>query len=410
MAMNTALTEEEAAAFIGRTCFTTGPSRRIGIELEWLVDPVGDQWVTERLPHGGAVTREPGGQVELSSAPADDVVTCIAAVEADQAALEAALAVRGQAIRGGGFHPHHQAKRVLPDPRYRAMEDYFNRQGPWGLTMMCCTASLQVNVDAGDEGDGPGGLLRRWNLAHRIGPVLTAAFANSPLRDGRPSGWKSTRHAVLARLDPGRTLPMPDTDDLRRDFARYALDAPLLCRRCDPPEPWTVPSGVTLRSWIRDGLDGRRPTEDDIKYHLTTLFPPVRPRGWFELRMIDQQDGDGWIVPALVAATLMDDPATAAAAYEATEPLCRGGAQPPWQAWLDAGRFGLTEPVLRTAAQDCFAAVADALRRNGTPAHLRGALAMFRQRYVDRGRCPADDRLDRLSLDRPIPLAMEAPS
>lgn len=398
--MSTALTEAEAAAFIGRTCFTTGPSRRIGIELEWLVEPVGDQWVTKALPSGSAVSREPGGQVELSSSPADDVVACIAAVEADQAALEAALAVRGQAVRGGGFDGCLEPKRLLDDPRYKAMEIHFDRDGPWGLIMMCCTASIQVNVDAGDD-DGSSGLLRRWNLAHRIGPVLVASFANSPLLDGRPSGWKSTRQGLLSRLDPGRTRPMPDTEDLRRDFAQYALDAQILCRRCDPPEPWTVPPGVTLRSWIRDGLDGRKPTVDDIRYHLTTLFPPVRPRGWLELRMIDQQDGDGWIVPAILAATLIDDPRAAEAAYEATEALCGGRPQPPASVWEQAARVGLADQVLHEAALACFAATAEALARTGAPQRLRSRLAQFRLRYTDLGRCPADDRLDTLRASAP---------
>jgi glutamate--cysteine ligase len=416
--MTTAMTEDEAAAFIGRACFRTGPARRIGVELEWLVDPVGDQSVLSGLPHGGLVTREPGGQVELSSLPADDIATCIAAVETDMDALRAALALRGQTVLGGAFDDVREPVRFHPHPRYQAMEDYFDRDGPWGLRMMCCTASIQVNVDAGDEGEGVTGLLGRWNLAHRIGPVLVAAFANSPLIDGRPSGWKSTRQALLYRIDPSRVRPMHDTDDLRRDFAQYALDARVLCLRFDPPARWTAPRDLTLRSWIRDGHNGTRPTAGDIRYHLTTLFPPVRPRGWLELRMIDQQHGDGWIVPALVAATLMDDPACAAAAYEATAAICDGGSQPPWPVWLDAAHVGLGDPTLRAVADECFGAVEKALRRGGTPPRLRERFTEFRRRYLDVGRCPGDDLIDRafpgargadaLTLN-PLAAALEAP-
>lgn len=418
--MDTFSNEVEAAAFIARTCFRPGPARRIGVELEWLVHPGGDEWITDGLPYGGAVSREPGGQVELSSLPADDLAACVTAVEADQAALEAALADRGQTVRGGGYDPSRPPQRVLDLPRYRAMEAFFDREGPWGRMMMCSTASIQVNLDAGDDGDGPTGLRRRWDLVHRLGPVLVAAFANSPLLDGGPSGWKSTRQAVWSRLDAGRIRPLPDTDDPPRDFAQYALDARVICHRCDPPAPWTVPPDLTLRTWIRDGLDGRGPTEDDIRYHLTTLFPPVRPRGWLELRMIDQQDGDGWIVPVTVAATLLDDPTAAEAAYEATAALCGGGAQPPWAWWIDSARFGPADPLLRAVAQQCFTVAAEALRRNDAPPRLRDALAAFRERHLDRGRCPADDRLDRAlsdqgpsghaGPDRPLPLAVEAPS
>lgn len=53
-------------------------------------------------------------------------------------------------------------------------------------------------------------------------------------------------------------------------------------------------------------LTGRRST-----------FPPVRPRGHLELRVIDAQPGgDGWIVPLAVTAALFDD-------REATETACR---------------------------------------------------------------------------------------
>lgn len=401
------LTEETAAAFIGRTCFTTGPSRRIGIELEWLVNPFGGRVTAGPLPFASLITQEPGGQIELSSQPAADLVSCITAVEADQTSLQADLAAQGRTLWGGGFDAIREPVRLLEHPRYQAMEAYFDREGQWGRMMMCCTASIQVNVDAGDDESG---LLRRWNLAHRIGPILVAAFANSPLLDGRPSGWMSTRQAIWSRLDPDRTRSMSDTDDPRNGFAQYALDALVMCVRREPPAPWTAPPGLTMRSWVRGGLDGRRPTEDDLRYHLSTLFPPVRPRGWLELRMIDQQEGDGWIVPAVVAATVLDDPTCAEAAHEATTALCSGGAQPPWPAWMNAARFGLADPVLHTAARACFAAVADALQRTDAPQRLRGALAAFRQRYVEQGRCPADDRLDRTLAAMPVPLATEAPS
>ena len=44
---------------------------------------------------------------------------------------------------------------------------------------------------------------------------------------------------------------------------------------------------LTFAEWIEDGHELGWPTLDDLDYHLTTLFPPVRPRGWLELRMID---------------------------------------------------------------------------------------------------------------------------
>ena len=99
--------------------------------------------------------------------------------------------------------------------------------------MMCGTASVQVCLDAGDDSDGPSGYRQRWRLLHAIGPVLVAAFANSPLRDGKPTGWASSRQQVWARMDPGRTRPPRLDGDPRDAWAAYALDAQLMCVR-DP--------------------------------------------------------------------------------------------------------------------------------------------------------------------------------
>jgi glutamate--cysteine ligase len=232
--------------------------------------------------------------------------------------------------------------------------------------------------------------------------VLIAAFANSPELDGHPSGWKSTRQALWHKL-PGWGRPVSEEGDLRRDFAQWVLDAEVMCHRCDPPREWDVPPGMTLRDWIDNGHDGRQPTRDDIEYHMGTLFPPVRPRGWLELRMIDQQDGDGWIIPVILAATLIDDPKATYAAYEATEALCGGRPQPPASVWEHAARIGLDDPRLHEAALACFAASAEALARMDAPQRLRSRLDRFRTRFTDLGRCPADDRIDAHLASAPAP-------
>jgi glutamate--cysteine ligase len=429
------LEEEEAEAHVHGVCFKTGPPERTGVELEWLVQDRSDPRrliPVERLdaalapveapgalPRGSRLTREPGGQVELSSPPAPTLSSCVEAMAADLAVLREAADRAGLVLVGQGLDPYREPPRVLDHPRYRAMERFFDRDGPWGRTMMRRTASLQINLDSGDDTDGVGGYRARWALAHRLGPVLVAAFANSPLHGGRPSGWLSTRQETWARMDPGRTRQPAHDPDPRTSWARYALDARLLCirqperdadggpgrngHRGRGQEPaaadWTAPDGLTFRDWLRGAAPGlRAPTAADLDYHLSTLFPPVRPRGWLELRMIDAQDGDGWIVPTVLTATLLDDPVAADAAYAATEPLCPDGRPVPCDdVWRRASRIGLADPDLAKAARACFAAAGSALARSGAPAGLRHALDDFAERYPERGRCPAQDQLDALS-------------
>ena len=428
----TVIEEEQAAEHIHGICLKTGPPRRIGVELEWLVrdarDPalpvtaeriaaavtafgadMGPQGLPSSarpgvLPSGGLLTTEPGGQLELSSLPADSLNECVRSVAADAGVLRAAAADAGLELTGVGLDPLRPPRRVLNLPRYAAMEAFFDRGGPWGRQMMCATASVQVCLDAGDESDGPAGYRSRWRLLHAIGPVLVAAFANSPLRRGRPTGWRSSRQQVWAHMDPGRTRPPSlngrSNGDPRAAWARYALDAQVMCVRSAGTDDWSAPPGLTLREWVRGGvLEGgerlRAPTDEDIAYHLSTLFPPVRPRGHFELRMIDAQPGDGWVVPAAVTSALLSDQAAGEAAMAAVEPLwaARPGADHA-DPWLTAARHGPAHARLARASRACFEAARGALSRQGTPGEIAAAVDAFVDDYVTKDRCPADDLLE----------------
>jgi ergothioneine biosynthesis glutamate--cysteine ligase EgtA len=350
------------------------------------------------LPSGASLTVEPGGQLELSSAPAATLGELHEVTGRDLAALRDAAAAVGLELCGCGLDPLRPPRRVLDLPRYAAMEKFFDREGPWGRQMMCGTASVQVCLDAGDDGTGESGYRSRWRLLHAIGPVLVAAFANSPLRAGRPTGWRSARQQVWANIDPGRTRAprAPDADgDPREAWAAYALDAGLMCVRAPDSADWTAPPGLTFRDWLRGSGCGalREPTSEDLDYHLSTLFPPVRPRGHMELRMIDAQPGDGWIVPAAVVTALANDGRAADTALAAAEPVWDAPAD-AHDPWVRAARNGPADPCINQASRKCFEAADAALARSGTPAPIRRAVADFTERYVLNDRCPADDQLD----------------
>lgn len=421
MSVRPTVTEDELEAHLHGICFKTGPPRRIGVELEYLVHdarnprcPLPRERVRSAmaalrtLPLRSALTFEPGGQLELSSLPADSLTDCVTDVSADLALVRPALRAMGLGIAGHGHNPWHPPHRILTEPRYDAMEAYFDRWGQAGRSMMCGTASVQVCVDAGHEEPGPLGLGRRWHLAHLLGAVLAASFANSPTSEGCPTGYRTTRQAIWSQLDPARTLAPADGPDPRAAWAAYVLDAPVMCLRRDDG-PWDAPEGLTFREWVRTGHP-RPPTEEDFDYHVTTLFPPVRPRGHLELRMIDAQPGDGWVVPLAVTAALFDDPEAAETAYRAVKPLAEtAGTRPAPRnpLWRHAARRGLTDPELHAAATACFAAARAALPRLGAPPAVVDAVAEYTERYVDRGRCPADDLLDAVD-EAPVPDAPQS--
>ncbi|MEU5765491.1 ergothioneine biosynthesis glutamate--cysteine ligase EgtA [Streptomyces asoensis] len=403
-----ALTEAEVEALVRGICFKTGPPRTVGVEVEWLVHelraprlPVTPERLAaayaalRTVPLSSPLTVEPGGQLELSSPPAASLMECVGTVAADLAAVRTVLAEHGLALRGHGTDPWHPPRRFLHEPRYDAMEACLDRTGPAGRAMMCTSASVQVCLDAGHEEPGPLGLGRRWWLAHTLGAVLVAAFANSPLLAGSPTGWRSTRQLLWTEIGAGRAGGPALDGDPRTAWARHVLDAPVMCVRREDG-PWEVPERLTFRQWTRTGA----PTREDLDYHITTLFPPVRPRGHLELRMIDAQPGDdGWIVPLAVTTALFDDPEAAEIVYRAVKPLAeraRPLPAPHNPLWIDAARYGLTDPELHEAALTCFTTALGALPRLGATTEVTDAVTDYLERYVRRGRTPADDQLDRL--------------
>lgn len=256
---------------------------RIGAEVEWFVfdtaqldrpisaaetaETAGD----EDLPAGGTVSVEPGGQLELSTQTFAGPEALRVAIEEDARALVSRFAHSGLVLVPLGLDPHRPSRPSLDAPRYVAMERYFRRESPGGVRMMASTAALQLSVDPGPTP------LRCWRVLSAAAPLLSALFANS----GVP-GTGSARQRVWAATDPSRTAPV--STDNPQAWVDAVLDAQVMLREgCGGP---TAATGRrTFRTWLDDGVDP--PTAADLAVHLSTMFPPVRPRGHLEVRVID---------------------------------------------------------------------------------------------------------------------------
>ncbi|MFB9180410.1 glutamate-cysteine ligase family protein [Dactylosporangium sucinum] len=355
---------DDAERYVASICFKTGPPASIGVELEHIVHtpdhptrPIDTAALTaaigaEQPVHGARLALGPGGQVVLAARPAAGLAALHAEVNAELDQLDGLLASGGFRAAGQGIDPHRASRRVLSSPRYHAMASSFARRSGDGRTMMCSTAGLRPCLDAGPAA----GLADRWAAAHDVGPTLLALFANSPVHAGRETGWASTRMRAWYGIDPARAGTVPTGPDPAAAWARYALRAPLLCVR-RPSGSWTVPAGVTFADWIGGALH-RRPTYDDLDYHLGTLFPLVRPRGQLQVRYLDAQPGRAWFAPVALLAGLLGD----AAAVDAA----RAAAAPAAGRWLEAARYGLTDRVIAVTAP----AVLD-VALSGVPEPLR---------------------------------------
>ncbi len=346
----TALTETAAGRHLAAHALVPSVPGFVGLAVDLPLSPPGLPFslvgsLAERPPlRHGFLTARSARLLVVSGPPSPGVDVCAARMAED-------LAMPGPLVRGHGI--------TVPDDA-----------GDAGLPVHA-TAGIRVALEAGTEDPGPYGMGRRWAVAHAVAPVLAAAFANSPLRDGRPTGLRSNRQAL--RHHPAG--PLAD-EDPRDAWARQVLDAP-------------VAPGRTFREWIRGGR-ADRPGLADLRAHVRTVRPPVAARGHLEIDVADRQPGDGWRVPLAVVTALIDDPLAGAEALAATAGLHTGDGL-----WDRAARHGLADAGLAAAARSCFLSAYGALSRQGAGRDLRDAVATFLERYVLRGRCPADDVLDR---------------
>ncbi len=326
------------------------------------------------LPAGGALTFEPGGQLEYGSPPCRSPSALLALLRSVIRPLRAAAAneaIELLAVVIDPFNAADHAPLLLRTRRYARMAEYLGRIGPAGARMMRQTAAFQVSLDLDDEP------WLRWTVLNAAAAYATAIFANSPVYDRTPTGLRSTRAQVWRLLDPSRTgLPWDDREPVRAylDFALGAR-AILLPRYQGEYRPFG--------EWMRDA----RPDMEEWRDHLSTLFPEVRPRGHLELRSCDALSPRWYAAPIALAVGIAYDPRALRAAADL---LGR-----PDLGLLDrAGRHGLGDDAIRRTAVDLTDIAVAGCRSLGAayfhPPDLEEAVAFF-DRYTRRGRCPADD-------------------
>lgn len=389
--------------------FAESEHDEIGLECEWPVYDVTNpalrpelgvlESIARRpLPHAGNVTVEPGGQIELSSLPKRTLAEALKSVELDSAALHGYLAEWGLYPQTAAVDYERRPERILRRPRYSAMQDFFDAGGPAGRWMMCNTASVQVNIS---NGRNP---VERWRLLNKIGPVMVGAFANSRGVDVHGTEWASLRQGIWWNIDRRRTRPVPVGDDLDPALAWfvYALSADVLYigdHGAGGATGTAVPPGMSFGEWMHNGHPLGWPTVEDFRYHLTTLFPSIRPKGWFELRYLDALPV--WMRTAATAVVAV------ACAAEATKELMTFLPDTSGL-WLDAARHGLENRTLHDAATKLFATVR-AHQSPGSPGF--DEVAQFAAQYVSRQTIPSADQFASLPirLETPAPHAKSAP-
>ena len=264
----------------------------------------------------GTISLEPAGQFELSGAALENLHQTCAEANRHLQQCKTVGERLGLGFLGLGMWPDKARADlpVMPKGRYKIMLNYMPKVGTLGLDMMLRTCTIQVNLDYSSEAD----MVKKFRVGLALQPVATALFANSPLTEGKPNGYRSFRSHIWEDTDPDRTgmLPFVFEDGFGYErYLDYALDVPMYFVYRDGK--YIDVAGESFRAFI-DGklqqLPGEKPRLSDFVDHLSTIFPEVRLKSFLEMR---GADGGRWGkicgLPALWVGLLYDSQALDAA-------------------------------------------------------------------------------------------------
>src|SRR3989475_521093 len=250
---------------------------------------------------GASVTLEPGAQLELSGEQCPTIHCTHQELATHVREVVTVGRDLGIAFLGLGMQPVSRVDEIewVPKQRYRIRGPYMTRVGTLGQRMMKQTATVQANIDYGDERDA----MLKLRVGMGIAPLLNAMFANSSISDGGLNGYMSFRGHIWTDTDRARCGLLPFVFRAGAGFADYiewALDVPLYFILRGGRYRTEV-TGVPFRRFLAEGVAGERATLDDWNLHLTTLFPEVRLKGYIEIRSADSQPPERMLaLPALV--------------------------------------------------------------------------------------------------------------
>ena len=248
-----------------------------------------DKVIALKDSDGGSITLEPGGQFELSGAPLETLHETCRETGRHLTIMKDATSELDICMLGLGFQPKWTRDDIsfMPKGRYKVMSAYMPTVGTLGLDMMLRSCTVQVNLDYADEED----MRRKFRTSLALQPIATALFANSPFKDGTPSGLLSTRAQAWTDTDNARCGVPSVVFDPQFGYEQwidYILDVPMyFLHRGDD---YLDVTGKSFRHFMDGqlaGFEGQLPMMADFEDHITTAFPEVRLKGYLEMRGAD---------------------------------------------------------------------------------------------------------------------------
>lgn len=233
------------------------------------------------------ITLEPGAQVELSIEPQKTVSDVKLKIDTINKTLQSIFDKYDIELLNYGVYPKTTYKNIklIPKKRYKYMANYL-----WGIlsdVMMRETAGIQVGIDFKDEEDA----IKKFNLANKLSPFVTAMYANSKIRGGVDTGYKSFRALAWLNTDNERCgfATKFKRDMTFKDYVKTLLEVPMIYIVRDN-KYIHIDGKINFRQFITEGYEGFDAEMEDFNLHANLFFPEIRLRNFIEIRNHDCVD------------------------------------------------------------------------------------------------------------------------
>ena len=236
-----------------------------------------------------SITLEPGGQLELSGAPLENIHQTCSEVNEHLKQVK----IIGNELNIGflGVGARLEGKLAsdlwMPKPRYKIMKDYMPLVGNLGLEMMADTCTVQANLDYSSEQD----MRRKLKTSFILQPIVTALFASSPIENMKPSKYITRRAAIWFDVDKDRCGTPKFIFDENLSFESwvdYALKVPMYFIKRNGQ--YINCAGASFEKFMLGQLEqlpNEKPTILDWEDHLSTIFTEIRLKQYIEFRGAD---------------------------------------------------------------------------------------------------------------------------
>ena len=243
------------------------------------------------------ITLEPGCQFELSVEPQEKISDIKNKIESIDNAIKPIMDKFGIKLLNKGVSPKttYRNIKLIPKKRYAVMANYL-----WGIlsdVMMRETAGIQVGIDFRSEDDA----MRKFRIANLIMPFSTAMYANSQIRGGVNTGYKSFRALAWLNTDNERCgFATKFKDGMSfKNYVDKLLETPMIFINREN-RTLNLNGRLTFKQFMEKGYEGFEAEIDDWKLHANLYFPEVRLRNFIEIRNHDCVGGGlEYSIPAL---------------------------------------------------------------------------------------------------------------